>query len=140
MNQKYLFFNVLLAMTFFLSACNPPVTTSQVLPSQTQPGPTKAPQTTISEWSATPPLTVTPPYTAEVEAEAAQAFSNGAMVFFYDPQPATVSLSDLEKTTFSVRYILSNDAMEVTNILLLWKVNAGGIREFIIPETSDVLA
>jgi hypothetical protein len=76
----------------------------------------------------------------EVQAEAAQAFSNGAMVFFYDPQPATVSLPDLEKTTFSVRYILSNDSMEVTNILLLWKVNAGGIREFIIPETSDVLA
>ncbi|MBA4376143.1 MAG: hypothetical protein C0401_08230 [Anaerolinea sp.] len=76
---------------------------------------------------------------AEVQALADQAFANGAMIYLYDQQPAVVPLSELNSTTFSLRYILSRNASRMTNILLLWKGNAEGTREFIIPENDYLM-
>jgi len=131
MNQKHLYFTVLFAVSLTVSACGPSAEQIATM--------------TAAAWTATPPPTATPlptatpPYSAEVRAEADQAFASGAMVYLYDPQPATVSKSNLDSTKFSLRYILSKDARDVTNILLLWKVNAQGTKEFIIPETNDLL-
>ena len=71
--------------------------------------------------------------------EANQAFASGLTVYLYDPQPNTVSKADLDTTEFSLRYVLSKDAQPAPNILLLRKVDANGAREFIIPETVDLL-
>ena len=77
---------------------------------------------------------------AEELARANEVFEDGALVYLYDPQPTTIPLSYLDSTQFSVRYILSKETSEVTNILLLWKTNTDGVRQFIIPETNTALS
>lgn len=79
------------------------------------------------------------PLSGQVRASADQAFASGLTVYLYDPQPNTVSKADLDTTEFSLRYVLSKDAQPAPNILLLRKVDANGAREFIIPETVDLL-
>jgi hypothetical protein len=74
--------------------------------------------------------------------QANKAYSSGLVVYLYDPQPKTVSRSNLDATEFSLRYILSKDAKEVPtsvlvrNIVFLRKVNADGAGEYIIPATK----
>ena len=73
------------------------------------------------------------PLSGEVRASAEQAFASGRMVYLYDPQPNSVSRSNLDATEFSLRYILSKDAREAPNIVFLRKVNAEGAGEYIVP-------
>jgi hypothetical protein len=80
-----------------------------------------------------PPTPTQQSISAEVRAEANQAFARGVLVYLYDPQPKTVSRSDLEATEFSLHYILSKDAKAVTNALIILRVNAEGASEPIVP-------
>jgi hypothetical protein len=89
-----------------------------------------------------PVLEPTNPPTPAIEtANANKAFAEGAVVYLYDLQPATINKSDLdgtkseqESTGFSLRYILSKDARDLLNVLLIWKIDAQGNKEYIIPE------
>jgi hypothetical protein len=70
---------------------------------------------------------------AEVRASAEQVFASDHMVYLYDPQPGSISRSNLDATEFSLRYILSKDARGAPNFLFLRKTNAKGSIEYIIP-------
>ena len=75
---------------------------------------------------------------ADVQTQADRYFESGAMVYLYDPQPLSVSLSALNNTQFSLRYILSKNAMTVPNVIFIWKVNSIGDKEYIISDVSSI--
>jgi len=78
------------------------------------------------------------PATAQELAEAAQIFANGGEVYIYNIQPATVTLVDLTQIQFTFQYLLSPDAEEKINVLFVWKVNAAGLKEYVIPDRGSI--
>jgi hypothetical protein len=91
---------------------------------------TAAPEPTDIPTNIPTELPTDTPVSVEERARANQSFANGAMVYLYDPQPTTVSRSDLKNTWFSLRYILSDDAKSVSNIIGIYKVDADDAQEF----------
>jgi Tol biopolymer transport system component len=75
---------------------------------------------------------------ADVQALADQYFESGAKVYIYDPHPASVALSALNSTEFSFRYILAENATAVPNIVLIWRVNSAGVKEYLVSDRSYV--
>jgi formylglycine-generating enzyme required for sulfatase activity len=63
------------------------------------------------EQPATAETSTNMPISAEERVSADQAFASGMEVYLYDPQPRTVSMENLDATTYSFRYILSRKAM-----------------------------
>ncbi len=99
MNQKHLFITVLLMVSVIVSGCGPSAEQAGTM--------------TAAAWTLTPTVTATPtevPISADLRLMAEQAFEQGVLVYLYDPQPNTVSVSNLSATEFSIRYILSKNA------------------------------
>lgn len=131
--------SVSLIMVFSSSGCRraaPPVEES-VIEEPVVEEVTTAPETTV-EVTAIPETTAEAAgadtttdttISAEELTRAKEAFASGAVVYLYDPQPATVSKSDLDATEFSLRYILSKDAKAVTTLVYILKVDAEGVNE-----------
>lgn len=80
----------------------------------------------------------TEPISDEVQLQADRYFSSGAEVFIYDPQPTSVSLMALPSTEFTLHYILSNNAESVSNVVLIWRVNSAGTKEYSISDRSFI--
>jgi len=101
---------------------------------------TSIPPTAMSfQPTATPIPPTIPPVTPTMEEgisieqameEANQAFSNCLLVYIYDPQPQTISISSIEGyAELGFRYIVSDDAQEVSSIFVVQYVDLEGNRE-----------
>jgi hypothetical protein len=123
-------------IAILISACSPMGQPTQIPPTVT---PTPIPTNLPILFPTLAPTNTPEAVPAEELTKAELAFADGAVVYLYDLNPTTVSLSALDSTIFSLRFILSKEAKETVNLLLLWKVNAEGKREFIIPETQSMM-
>lgn len=129
MNRKYLVFSVLLIVSMIISGCGP---SAEQVATMTAAAwtPTPLPTSTSTPFPTQIPIPTRQPISAEDRANANQAFANGLMVYLFDPQPQTVTKSDLGATLFSLRYILSKNAKPVNDIILVYNVNNAGDEEF----------
>lgn len=132
-------------LIFVMVSCSTPkqvaVTTvaETTIPVTTEPttAVTTVPVTTITETTVEATgtdTTIDTTISAEELARAKEAFASGAVVYLYDPQPKTVSISNLDATEFSLRYILSKDAKAVTTLIYILKVDAEGVNEPVFGE------
>lgn len=70
--------------------------------------------------------------------KANQAFSQGNIVYLYNPQPDTVSISNLNNTVFTLHYILSNNAAPAKNVSFIVKGNVWGEKEYIVADRATI--
>jgi len=104
-------------------------------------------KTPAATWTATTTavLTATPAaaptqqtITAEVQASANQAFAAGWVVYLYDPEPKIVPSSGVDSTEITLRYVLSENANPVTNVVFILKSDATGAQEYVIPMRGSI--
>jgi hypothetical protein len=86
--------------------------------------------TTTTTASPTTTTTAASGPTAEDEAAAENIFAQGAEIYLYNPQPATVALSALRSTTYTVQYIVAEGAgARDSTMLFSFRVAADGTEE-----------
>ena len=83
-------------------------------------------------------IPVDEPIPSDELARAEAIFKSGGAVYLYDPQPASVSLEDLNSTEFSFRYILPDNPQPVPNVVFIWKVGALGNKEYVIASSGYI--
>lgn len=125
------FFAIILLLSVILVGCLPiqPVKDSVFQPTNNPTVPTTLPPpTTVPTGNVFSPV-VTETLSGEIEETARKTFAKGLSAYLYDIQPVTVSLDNIQQASFTLRYLLSQQASQGTYRVGVTFVDRNGQKE-----------